>query len=233
MTMTAPSSKRKADCLAADGAEDALEALSNMLHEHIEVTNRNLDALNKRMTTLEEMTERKQESQDTQGFDDDISDDEEQIAPSDKFTPMFNLLRAYRYKNGHCKVRGKDDKKLHKWIENQRFKYGNTFFNKKGAKLSQEKIIKLESIGFEFGSKFDPPSSWDEMYQKLVAFKKGMGHCNVPFNEKHPNELAKWSAFQRKEYMHFKYGRLSLITLEQIAMLNDIGFKWKGPKLPN
>lgn len=230
--MTVSSIKRKSDCLVTDpmpgdkvdkGA-DALEALA-----------RNVEALNERVKVIEEMIQRKQENQGVQGYDDDdISDDGEAVEEDgDKWTPMFNLLRDYRITNGHCKVREKDNKKLNNWTKNQKTAYTNTVGHKKGPNISPERIVMLESIGFDFGAKFKSPASWDEMYQELVAFKERMKHCNVPFNEKSPTPLAKWMAFQRKEYMHFKYGRQSLITLEQIAMMNDIGFKWKGPKLPN
>ncbi len=234
MTMTASSSKRKSDCLAADrvsgdGTAEALQALSNIVHEHI----RSFEALNKRVKSLEELMQRKEEDQDTQENDDDISDDEESVVErGDKWMPMFRLLREYRITNGHCKVREKDNKKLFDWTRNQKTNFANAVGNRKGQKLSPEKIVKLESIGFEFGKKFTPPSSWEEMCEKLTNYKNGMGHCNVPFNETNPTPLAKWLAFQRKEYMHFRFGRPSLITLEQIGILNELGVKWKGPKLP-
>ena len=57
-----------------------------------------------------------------------------------------------------------------------------------------------------------------------------MGNCNVPFNADHPTPLAKWTAYQRAEYKRWKKGRDTLLTLDQIGRLNDIGFNWKGPR---
>ena len=238
MTMTACSSKRKSDCLttdriSGDGAAEALQALSNIVHEHIETSTRSIEALNKRVKSMEELMQRKPGNQDTLINDNDISDDEESvITPSDKWVPMFRLLREYRITNGHCKVREKDDKKLSTWIKNQKFFFTNTVGKKKGSKLSPEKILKLESLGFEFGSKHTPPPSWEEMCEQLKNYKKRIGNCDVPHNDTNPTPLAKWLAFQRKEYMHFRFGRPSLITLEQIRILNELGVNWKGQKLP-
>ena len=45
------------------------------------------------------------------------------------------------------------------------------------AKITPERIGKLESIGFEW----DPQKAqWDASFQKLLEFKAQIGHCKVP-----------------------------------------------------
>lgn len=55
----------------------------------------------------------------------------------------FHELKKYRELHGHCNVpsRHKENKKLAKWVETQRY-----FFKKK--LLSKERINRLKDIGF-------------------------------------------------------------------------------------
>ena len=98
--------------------------------------------------------------------------------------------------------------------------------------MAADKILKLEAIGFSFGKKFPKPPTWNEQYEELKKYQKAMKHCNVPINANNPSPLARWVSNQRTEYkFYFKKGRDSILSLEQIGTLNDIGFNWKGPRL--
>jgi hypothetical protein len=170
--------------------------------------------------------------------DDDSSDDEmpiESIADEKyrNWAIMFQQLRDYRIINGHCKVpyRIAENPKLGYWINSQKRQYANTITHTKGLKLKPERIIKLESIGMFWGKKYPPPASWDGMFDNLQTYRDRMGDCNVPFNATNPTALAKWAAYQRMEYKRHKKGLDSLLTLDQIGKLNDLGINWKGPKL--
>ena len=230
ITMTDCSNKRKAGCLIKDPITgDGVEALSfvkNLLKEHIQSSNERIGKLEQ---AVHELLRGKQDIQDV---DEEISEDEESVTEKDdKWTLNFRSLRDYRITNGHCKVEKNENEKLFNWCRNQKLQYANTMARKKGATISEERIIKLESIEFNWGVKFPPPFCWDEMYEKLKEFKQRMGNCNVPFNENSPTALAKWLAFQRTEYRHFRFGRPCLMNLEQIGMLTELGVKWKGSKL--
>ena len=170
--------------------------------------------------------------EDSNNEEDDWSDDEESDTDdSDPWTIMFLQLREYKILHGDCKVpqNSKDYPKLGKWVKNQRLAYKIVKSGKKGRSITADKIIKLDSIGFDWGRGFPPPKSWDEMFAQLQNYHEKMGNCNVPFNQTNPSPLAKWTAYQRAQYKRFKQGRHSLLTLDQIGQLNEIRFNWKGP----
>ena len=163
--------------------------------------------------------------------DDGLSDDEtpiESIAcPREKkWAIMFQQLRDYRILNGDCKVPSKfpQNRSLGIWLGDQKQNFVK-------SKLKPERIIKLESLGICWGKKYPPLPSWNDMFEKLLNFLEKMGNCNIPFNSTNPTALAKWAAYQRMEYKRFKKGRDSLLTLDEIGKLKEIGFNWKGPKL--
>ena len=164
-----------------------------------------------------------------------LSDDEESVDGNnnDPWMANFKELRAYRMLHGDCNVGRKGpNPSLGRWVKNQRFLYGNTKLGRNGAKLSQDRIDKLESIGFNFGREFPQPKPWDDYYEELVKHKKVMGHCNVHINMKtSPSPLAKWASTQRVEYKRMHYGKDTLLNMEQVAKLKEIGFKFNGPKL--
>jgi len=236
--MTDYSNKRKADCLIenptdGDDGAAAFEMLSNIVSEHIKTSNERMERLEEAFFALVQKVDdctRNMNSADDE--DDDISDDEESVVEErDQWSKMFRLLRDYRITNGNCKVSANENKKLCTWIRNQKSCYMNSKMGKQGTKLSTEKVAKLDSIGFSWGSKYPPPQTWDEMFEKLENHRQTFKNCEVKYNPTNPTPLAKWVAAQRKEYKNYKYGRPSLITLDQIGRLKDVGLKWKGPKL--
>ena len=157
---------------------------------------------------------------------------EEEDDPDDPWTAKFLELRAYRIINGDCKVSEKGAQpKLGQWVTNQKRAYGNVKHNKKGVRITPERIIKLDSIGMFWGKAFPAPVSWDSRFAELEKFQKAMKHCNIPVCSKNPSELAKWVSVQRYEYKRFHNGRDSLLSLDQMAKLNEIGFSWKGPRV--
>jgi len=175
--------------------------------------------------------------------EDEAEDDEEEISAeeesivdeSDKWSILFRQLREYRILNGDCNIqcRSKENPKLASFVKSQRLYYNN-FKTRRGPesrKIKPERLVKLDSIGFNWGKRYPDPPTWDDMYEQTKDFQEKMGNCCVPFNSTNPNTLAKWAAYQRYEYKRFKNGRNTLITLDQIEKLKDIGFSWKGPTL--
>lgn len=63
-------------------------------------------------------------------------------------------------------------------------------------------------------------SSWQVMYERLVAYQQAHGDCNVPHRWPEDAKLAAWVSAQRQKY---KKGDVSP---EQIAMFETIGFVW-------
>lgn len=220
--------KRKAAGLDEVDFLEELTKISTQLNDYIKKSDERFEQLEKQLTSRMNM------ATSTGNYEEDeISSDDDEESKVDKASPWeikFQQLRDYRIIHGDCMVRFKENPQLGKWVKNQRQLYTNV---KKGRKpgISPERIIKLDSIGFNWGKKFPPPPSWNEMFNQLKIFQQKMGNCNVPFNRTHPNALAKWTAYQRAEYKRFRKGLDSLLSLDQIEKLQEIGFNWKGPKL--
>lgn len=161
--------------------------------------------------------------------DDDISEDgRDDLNASDPWVAKYLQLREFRMLQGHCNAPS-SERILSIWMKNQRQLYANV---KKGsgAKISPERIRMLDSLSFNWGTKFPAPLTWDARFSELEKFKNTMGHLNIQVSPTSPSSLAKWVTAQRTEYKRFRKGRDSLLNLEQIGRLNGIGFKWKTPR---
>merc|ERR1712137_1399587 len=59
---------------------------------------------------------------------------------------------------------------------------------------------------------------WNEMFFKLLDFKKEKGHCRPPA---HHTKLGNWVMFMRRYYA------LGKLNQEQIDRLEEVGFQWR------
>ena len=166
---------------------------------------------------------------------DDVSDGEDSVQldvnTKDPWMANYVQLREHYVTHRNCRVKQSDNKKLNKWVQNQRTAYGNVKDGKKGKSISPERIALLDGLGFEWGKRFPTPRSWDDYFAELVKRQKATGNCNVPMHPTNPSDLAKWVSAQRSEYKRFHKGQTSLLSLEQIEQLKNIGFKWNGLRL--
>jgi hypothetical protein len=67
------------------------------------------------------------------------------------------------------------------------------------------------------------------MVQRLVAYKKKYGHCNVPVNYKDDIRLGVWVANQRAQYRNRQQTTKAVhqcLSDERIQQLESIGFSW-------
>ena len=256
--MAAPevSNKRKAEVLVG-GDNNEIE-LTTLLIDFIKRSDERAEQMKKSIERMEDRVERnweelvaltkkvENESIDQNSFEksleqiakadeeENLSSDEESVVnESDTWSIRFQELREYRMMNDDCKVpqNFKENPKLGIWVKEQRKRYNNVQTGKGNKRIAPERIAKLDRIGFNWGKKYPPPPSWDEMFEQLHKFWQKKGHCKVPFNEKNPSAIAKWMACQRTEYKRFRKGRDSLLTNDQIGQLKEIGFDWKGAKL--
>ena len=231
---TIHSKKRKAiDPIDGDTEEDIVKKIkttATVLIDLIKTSDKNFEKLGEVLSALATHDDLSSFDQSLEAIvrvsdneDDNWSDDDDTSIEDaqDAWSVMFRQLREYRMTNGDCKVHAKENKKLAKWIMNQRLRRNS---------LKPERIAKLENIGFSWGRKYPDPPTWDEMFEKLSSFKKRTGNCNVPFNENNPSPLAKWIANQRYEYRRYRKGMDYIITDEQMGRLDGIGFTWKKPK---
>ena len=123
---------------------------------------------------------------------------------------MFCKLVEYKNKFGDCKVPC-SEKQLINWIATQQKNYKKNI-------LPQERISRLEEIGFRFS--FDVlDRQWESKYVKLKEYKEKNGDCNT-FKKVDDKLLSAWIGNQRTGY---KLGKLSE---ERINKLEEIGFKW-------
>ena len=189
----------------------------------VKAKNTELEAL---VETLKQRHSNQEEGEDDE--DDIVSDDDDSKGDqSDPWNIKYKQLRQYRMENGDCRVLAdyKQNPPLGIWVKNQRQHYGNVQGGKKGRKISQERIEKLDSIGFFWGVKYSTGTerSFKEYISELQKYKHTFGNFKV-----HPNhELGKWISRLRAEYKMFKKGEPTLITLDQIQELKEIGFRWK------
>jgi hypothetical protein len=98
----------------------------------------------------------------------------------------------------------------YRWVMTQRQMY------RKG-KLSQDRILRLEAIGFVWSRQ---ELAWDEMYQRLVNYKRIHGDCDVLQEWREDPQLGSWVVKQK--YLRKK----GLLTKERIMKLNEVWMRW-------
>ncbi|WP_409304713.1 Helicase associated domain protein [Peribacillus sp. SCS-155] len=103
------------------------------------------------------------------------------------------------------------DEKLNSWMTTQRA-------TRKKGKLSEQRIAKLDSIGFSWDVLYD---NWDKMYKSLVEYKEVYGDCLVPNKSKSYRELALWVLVQRRNY------KLGTLSDGRYNKLQEIDFSWE------
>jgi len=142
----------------------------------------------------------------------------------------FEDLKAYKEAHGDClvpKVYG-ENKKLSRWVEEQRQQYR---YLQKGrpTKMTDDKMKKLEEVGFDF----DPPKQkvdrWTVNFNNLVKYREAEGHCRVPYTYPEDPGLGTYVDTCRTQYWRRKNGRSSRMTDKRIEMLEGIGFDWENP----
>jgi helicase associated protein len=124
----------------------------------------------------------------------------------------YERLVAFKKEFGHSEVPKAKGRflELGEWVGKQRADK-----KKKLERLSEEKIKKLNKIGFYWG-KYN--TSWSKRFEELKAFKARFGHCRVPQRWKENPSLGTWVAHQRS----IKHK----LSPERIKKLNQIGFQW-------
>jgi superfamily II DNA or RNA helicase len=133
---------------------------------------------------------------------------------TDFWEKNFEELKKFKEDHGHCrvlrlKVRSQNPfNQLATWAQTQRTLYSSNT-------LSTERILKLESLGFEW----DPTDAeWENNFRKLHDFKEINGHCRVPYQYKDDHRLGNWVVGLRS--------RKDQLTQERIARLEKLGFQW-------
>lgn len=144
---------------------------------------------------------------------------------------MFHHLVAYKELHGDTKVpkRYQEVKQLGTWVDTQRVQYkklqqriGNGEVNAKSSRLTEDRIEKLNGIGFVWSIRDD----WRTHFNSLVQYKNAKGDCNVPARYPANKKLGIWTMSQRQQYKKYQAGKASSLTDERIRLLEEIGFTW-------
>lgn len=141
------------------------------------------------------------------GFDWKIS-----IYNDELWNSMFEMLKEFISIHGHANVpRSYKVKELATWVHTQR---------KNEQNMPKERKKKLLSVGFQFKiAKKMNDERWEEMFKRLLEFKKEFKHARVSSRYK-DTELANWVNTQKKA---FKAGKLST---ERYERLLEKGFEF-------
>jgi len=128
---------------------------------------------------------------------------------------MYKKLIEYKDIYGNCNVPARWSKglKLGRWVNVQRQ-------TRKRGKLNEERIEKLNNIGFIWNPSQAFENIWEEMFETLIEYKNVHGHCNVPQKWRENPILGHWVSRQRAAK---KEGQLEQKRIEK---LNSIGFVW-------
>jgi hypothetical protein len=120
----------------------------------------------------------------------------------------FAELLAYKVDHGDVNIPNEWHTGLGAWIGTQR-QY------KKRMCLAQEKIVRLNEIGFDW----DPvETQWRQRFEELIAYKTEHDSLDVPVSW--PTGLGSWVNVQRTFCKNRK------LSPEKIRQLNDVGFNW-------
>jgi hypothetical protein len=135
------------------------------------------------------------------------------------------MLIAFWKKEGHCCPHFSTT--LGEWCSEQRQK-----FQANNPQLSQERIEKLSTIGFQFCLQMKKPKKylkWDDRYNELVDYKNEHRHANPLFRE---GQLGRWCINQRQIFQNQFRSTKKASTLYQyqIDKLVDIGFLFNPPQ---
>lgn len=132
----------------------------------------------------------------------------------------YTELKRYHelFGNPHVPINSKKYKSLAIWVANQRSQY------KKG-RLSQERIEKLNELGFMWAFRGEVPKtrncSWADYIESLVRFKKAYGHDLIPVTYRDGEiPLGNWVANMRR-----MRNRGDLADVK-IQALNAVDFAW-------
>lgn len=137
---------------------------------------------------------------------------------------MFKMLRIYFQTHGHANVPPSAAAgSLGCWVATQHRAWET-------GTLDERQIKQLESVGFlvpSYSSREERYHAelnrrFDAMVQKLVAYKKRHGHCNVQPDDGHDGQLRAWVLNRRHE---FSAGRL---RADRRKLLEKIGFLWRS-----
>lgn len=137
----------------------------------------------------------------------------------------YALAAVYAQEYGNLDVprdyKTADGKTLGRWIQNQELAYEQ-------KKLSADQIKRLETIGMQWGSRYD--RQWNEVYQAAKRYFEANGNLDIPVAYISPEgyALGKWVRRQQYAYRNPEKSN-AILSQERIELLDAIGMQWEKP----
>jgi hypothetical protein len=110
------------------------------------------------------------------------------------FEERCEMLLIFKEEFGHCNVPLSRNRSLGDWCKSVRLAHVYIQQGKKPKiKLSQDRIERLEAIGFQWKLRVhDPDEVFEQRCRDLEAFKSEFGHCDVPYTYSADPALGHW-----------------------------------------
>jgi len=115
------------------------------------------------------------------------------------------------------------DTSFAEWIHRQRTTYATHLKEGRKNQMVEERMKKLEDIGFNFRVHVD---KWSEHYDQLKEYRKEHGDCLVPTHYTSNPRLGRWVHTQRHQRRLMMKGKKSSMTEERVKKLDELGFNW-------
>jgi len=109
------------------------------------------------------------------------------------------------------------------WTRRQKAMYRAYQNGEQNTSMTEERIAKLEEIGFSW-NKYD--DTWMKRYEDLVKYYEHHGNTLVPTLYPANQALAKWVTDQRSHYRFMQQGQPTSLTAERMALLKKVDFVW-------
>jgi chromosome segregation ATPase len=140
------------------------------------------------------------------------------------FDDQMEDLKRFKEMHGHANVSIREDKSLGQFCNKTRHTRKNPGNRKQ---LTDERIARLDALGFNWMSKEYITKSFDERIEDLKEYKRTHGHLSVKRNEN--ISLYQFCSGIRHSLLHDEKDGTRKLTVERIARLDALGFEWTTP----
>lgn len=156
----------------------------------------------------------------------------------DLLVPRTQLLSRERSEYGEYELHQVDHRRstiaqLRAAAQSQSSSFGTTDNTERYHHSSDNDEIVQEKVGRRKRKRSETKGKqaerWDQMFGRLVEFKRIHGHCLVPNRYPHDPSLGAWVSTQRHHYKIMRSGERDMttpMTPERAARLAALGFAW-------
>eukprot|EP00804_Cyclotella_cryptica_P027999 CCRYP_003870-RA/>CCRYP_003870-RA protein AED:0.21 eAED:-0.35 QI:0/-1/0/1/-1/1/1/0/231 len=137
------------------------------------------------------------------------------MSQDEKWDLHFEALKQYKEAEGTCSVPKRCNwtgMRLGRWVGEQRLAHNK-------GKLVQERVDRLENMGFQWNGREQYHSkleeSFDYFLEELVKYREAHGNCSVPYRYPENRKLGRWVENQRKRCQP---------STERYKLLEALGF---------